>query len=62
MLVAEARLVDHVEFAAMALLEGERLVERQAQLARHHVEPCRDSRLASSAAVFSTVHTTMRRK
>jgi len=37
-LVAEARLVEHGEAVAVALLEGERLVERKTEFARHHVE------------------------
>ena len=62
MLVGEAGLVEDAELVAVALLEGQRLVEREAQLARHHVDARAASRLASSAAVFSIVHTTMRRK
>ena len=39
MLEAEAGLVEDLELAAVALLEGERLVEREAELARDHIEP-----------------------
>ena len=61
MLVDQARLVVDREPVAMPLLEGQRLVEREAELARDHVDPP-DSRLASSAAVFSIALTVIRSK
>src|SRR3546814_2422877 len=37
-LVEQARLIDHLVVVAMAFLEGERLVEREAELAGDHVD------------------------
>ncbi len=38
MLVDQARLVDDLELLAVALLEGERLIDRETELARDHVD------------------------